>query len=116
MGIGALNPYLDLEAITTMRSIRTTSWWLLLAVTGGAVLLVLFFGDYLWINLIHRGSVDSPRWRHRYAEAGQQPHGAATLPRMALFEEVPWPEGLASTTRATAARCWTPGLPAGDRG
>jgi hypothetical protein len=33
--------------------------WLMVAV-GGAILLLLFFWDYLWINLIHSGSVDAP--------------------------------------------------------
>jgi hypothetical protein len=32
----------------------------LIAVVGGAVLLLLLFWDYLWINLIHSGSVDPP--------------------------------------------------------
>ncbi len=36
------------------------SVWMTIALVVGILLLVLFFGDYLWINLIHSGSAPSP--------------------------------------------------------
>ena len=34
--------------------------WVILTLAGVSVLLILLFWDYLWINLIHSGSVDAP--------------------------------------------------------
>jgi hypothetical protein len=41
---------------------RTSSraLWITVALAAGVLLLVLMFWDYLWVNLIHSGSVDAP--------------------------------------------------------
>ncbi len=43
-----------------MRTTSTRTLWITVALAAGVLLLMLMFWDYLWVNFIHSGTIDTP--------------------------------------------------------